>query len=125
MSAEVFPDKASARKEKGVIEKKMCKVLDPMLNGTAGTVSTRTPQSNPPSPPLQSFTIFMGFNPSDALDAVILSRETVLRTEAGHDEDAEQRHRQALELKIANFGADSVNTAISYNALGEAFAEEG
>lgn len=67
----------------------------------------------------------MGFNPSDALDAVILSRETVFRTEAGDDEDAEQRHRQALELKIANFGADSVNTAISYNALGEALLRKG
>ncbi|KIO22957.1 hypothetical protein M407DRAFT_78674, partial [Tulasnella calospora MUT 4182] len=39
---------------------------------------------------------------------------------AGDDEDSEQRHRQALELKIANFGTDSLNTAFGYNALGEA-----
>ncbi|KIO16898.1 hypothetical protein M407DRAFT_85498 [Tulasnella calospora MUT 4182] len=62
----------------------------------------------------------MNFNPFGALDAATLSHETVLRTEAGDDEDSEQRHRQALELKVANFGTDSVNTAFSYNALGEA-----
>ncbi|KAG8924422.1 hypothetical protein FRC01_011541 [Tulasnella sp. 417] len=62
----------------------------------------------------------MGFNPLSALDASILSHETVLRIKAGDDEDSEWRHRQALELKIANFGTNSVNTAISYNGLGEA-----
>ncbi|KAG8944124.1 hypothetical protein FRC04_002162 [Tulasnella sp. 424] len=62
----------------------------------------------------------MAFNPLGAVEAVILNNQAVLLSKTGDDGDSEHLHRKALELKIANFGSDSITTAISYNALGEA-----
>lgn len=62
----------------------------------------------------------MAFNPLAAVEAVALNNQAVSLSKAGDDRDSEQLHRKALELKIVNFGSDSISTAISYNALGEA-----
>lgn len=83
-------------------------------------MSSRYPSSDTLQFPCPIVHHLHGFNPFDPVDAAIVSYETVVRTKAGDDEDSEQRHRQALELKIANFGTDSLNTAFGYNALGEA-----
>ncbi|KAG8895750.1 hypothetical protein FRC01_012208 [Tulasnella sp. 417] len=49
-----------------------------------------------------------------------LNNQALARSRAGDYAGAERLHKQALEIKINSTGPNSIQTALSYNALGEA-----
>lgn len=52
-------------------------------------------------------------------EASLLNNEALSMARAGNNAGAERLHKQALEIKIDAFGADSIQAALTFNALGE------
>ncbi|KIO22966.1 hypothetical protein M407DRAFT_53869, partial [Tulasnella calospora MUT 4182] len=48
-----------------------------------------------------------------------LNHQALARSQAGDHAGAELLHKQALEIKINSTGPNSIQTALSYNGLGE------
>lgn len=69
-------------------------------------------------------------NPSPAAaralsEGVSLNNQGRARLNQGDYEGAERFYRRALELKLAGLGVNNSSTALSYNALGEAYIKLG
>ncbi|KAH9944360.1 uncharacterized protein BXZ73DRAFT_87274 [Epithele typhae] len=62
----------------------------------------------------------------DGRDAAIeLNNEAILLERQGDFAGAESKHLQAIRIKEATRGVDSITTAVSYNGLGELYATIG
>ncbi|KAJ3284842.1 hypothetical protein HK104_009756 [Borealophlyctis nickersoniae] len=64
-------------------------------------------------------------NQMGMFEAVSLNNEALQHSNRGDYTTAETLHRRALEIKLALAGPDAIQTALTYNALGETLLQLG